>query len=57
MNSSLRDLLGRGPVAINVGLRGFAESLQVQGAKVVHIDWTPPPQLDDETAALLERLL
>ncbi len=57
MNSSLRDLLDRGPVAINVGLRGFAETLLVQSAKVVHIDWAPPPQLDDETAALLERLL
>jgi hypothetical protein len=57
MNSSLSDLLSRGPVAINLGLRGFAESLQAQDVDVVHIDWSPPAQLDDETAALLEKLL
>jgi hypothetical protein len=57
MNSSLRDLLERGPSAINLGLREFARSLQVQNVDVVHIDWTPPPELDDEAASLLERLL
>lgn len=57
MSSSLQDLLDRGPVAVNLGLRGFAESLQAQDVAVVHIEWTPRPQLDDETAALLDRLL
>jgi hypothetical protein len=57
MKSTLEDLLQRGPVAVNLGLREFAESLQVQNIDVVHIDWIPPPELDDETASLLERLL
>ncbi len=57
MNATLPELLERGPVAVNLGLRAFAESLQVQDVRVAHIDWTPPPQLDEETAALLDRLL
>jgi hypothetical protein len=57
MNSPLQDLLRLGPVAVNLGLRWFALSLQVQGVRVVHIDWTPPQQLDDETKTLLDRLL
>lgn len=57
MMPTLESLLEQGPRAINLGLRGFAESLQAQGADAVHVAWTPPPQLDAETAALLERLL
>ncbi len=57
MNSSLKDLLIEGPVAINLGLRELAESLQKQAVRVIHVDWSPAPQLDDETAALLDRLL
>mgnify|MGYP001768205454 CR=1 FL=1 len=57
MNSSLQDFLRLGPVAINLRLRGFAESLQAQNVPVAHIDWAPPQQLDDEAKTLLERLL
>jgi len=28
--------------AINIGLESFANSLKVQGAEVIHVDWRPP---------------
>lgn len=43
-------------VAVNVGLRTFAESLSVTGAKVIHLDWKPPaagePELGRQLALL-----
>jgi hypothetical protein len=43
-------------VVINLGLLGFADALQAQGAVVVHVDWTPPV-VDEETARILDDLL
>ena len=57
MNSPLQNLLQLGPGAVNLGLRGFAESLHMQGVRVVHIEWSPPQQLDEEAKTLLDRLL
>jgi len=57
MATGLESLLRDGPVAINLGLRGFAESLLSQGAQVVQVDWSPPADIDDETAAILDKLL
>jgi FdrA protein len=42
--------------AINVGLESFAESLTVQGAEVVHVDWQPPAGGNDRLMAILERM-
>ena len=52
----ITDLLRDGPKVANVGIREFAESVAAQDAPVVHIDWSPPPELDDDLAALLEEL-
>jgi len=57
MATGLESLLSDGPVAINLGLRGFAESLLSQGAQVVQVDWTPPADIDDEMAEILDKLL
>ena len=52
------DELLRGPlVVINLGLRGFAESLEAQEADVVQVDWRPPAGGDDEMIDLLDKLL
>jgi hypothetical protein len=52
------DALLRGsPRVVNVGIREFAESLREQQVEVVHVAWTPPPELDPELDALLEKLL
>lgn len=44
-------------VVINIGLRGFAESLESQGADVVQVDWVPPAGGDREMLDLLDDLL
>jgi len=57
MPKKLEELLQEGPVAINIGVRDFAESLQFQGAEVVHVDWVPPAGGDPELIELLDQLL
>jgi hypothetical protein len=54
--SPLESLLERGPEAVNVGVREFAESLAAQDVSVVQVEWRPSPQLDDDVARLLEAL-
>jgi hypothetical protein len=44
-------------VVINVGLRGFSESLEGQGTEVAQVDWVPPAGGDPEMIDLLEDLL
>ena len=57
MTVPIDDLL-RGPlVIVNLGLRGFAESLQAQEVDVVQVDWLPPAGGDEEMIDLLDRLL
>lgn len=57
MKTKLEELLQNGPVVISLGVREFAESLQDQGVKVVHVDWSPPAGGDAEMAELLDILL
>ena len=51
-----KPLLGQ-LIVINIGLRGFSESLEDQEVEVVHIDWNPPAGGDREMIDLLENLL
>jgi hypothetical protein len=52
------DELLREPLAVvNVGLQGFAESLEEQEVDVVQVDWLPPAGGDREMIDLLEKLL
>ncbi len=39
---AIQDLFGKPLKAINIGLEDFAESLEMQGAEVLHVDWRPP---------------
>ena len=57
MKTKLEELLQNGPVVINLGVREFGESLQDQGAEVVHVDWAPPAGGDTDMAELLDKLL
>jgi hypothetical protein len=57
VTTTLQALLDTGPIAINLGLRGFAESLENQGAPVVHVTWEPPTELDAGLASLLDTLI
>ena len=51
------ELLREPLVVINVGLQGFAESLEEQEVDVVQVDWLPPAGGDREMIDLLEKLL
>jgi FdrA protein len=42
--------------AINVGLESFTDSLTVQGAPVVQVDWRPPAGGNERLMAILERM-
>jgi hypothetical protein len=57
VTTTLQALLDAGPIAINLGLRGFAESLKNQGAPVVHVTWEPPAEIDADLASLLDTLI
>jgi len=57
MNDKLKDLLKNGPIAINIGIFNFAESLKIQGVEVIHMNWTPPAGGDPELMDLLDQLL
>ena len=57
MSNPTDSLLQSAPVVINIGLRGFADSLEDQGAEVVQVDWSPPAGGDPEMLDLLEDLL
>ena len=52
----LNGLLARPPAVVNVGLEGFARELEAAGARVVHLDWSPPAGGDPKMAALLAKL-
>lgn len=41
---------------INVGAKTFHDSLEVQEASAVHVDWRPPAGGDEEMADLLDEL-
>ncbi len=42
---------------INIGIKQFMESLAQQKVPVVHVDWKPPTEEDEEIEELLESLL
>lgn len=55
--ATLRNLMEDGPIAINLGLEEFAKTLEAQGRPVIHVDWTPPPLLDEDIKDILDELL
>jgi hypothetical protein len=57
MAKGFAELLQEKPVFVNVGVRGFAESLREAGFVVVHVDWSPPAGGDPEMAAILDDLM
>jgi FdrA protein len=42
--------------AINVGLESFYESLILQGAQAVQVDWRPPAGGNEKLASILARM-
>jgi FdrA protein len=50
-------LLNEPLVVVNVGLAGFATSIEEQDVVVVQVDWAPPAGGDREMIDLLDKLL
>lgn len=57
MQSRIVELLQMDIIAINLGLKKFAESMEVQEVEVVQVDWVPPAGGDKEMMDLLDQLL
>ena len=57
MPNKLEELLHQGPIAVNIGVADFAETLQIQGVEVIHVNWSPPAGGDPELMELLDQLL
>ena len=57
MSEQIDELLNRPLVVINIGLDGFASSLEEQGVDVLRVDWRPPAGGDKEMIDLLDQLL
>ena len=57
MPTRIDELLHEPIVAINLGLKKFAESLEAQEVEVVQVDWVPPAGGDKAMVELLDQLL
>jgi hypothetical protein len=57
VQDKIEELLHESLVVINVGLKGFAESIEKQEVEVLQVDWVPPAGGDPEMMDLLEKLL
>lgn len=57
MYEKIGKILSGNLIVINIGLSGFAESLEEQEVEVVQVNWTPPAGGDQEMIDLLEDLL
>jgi FdrA protein len=55
-DSKSQNLLAVGPRVVNVGLEMFAANLAARGARVVHVEWSPPAGGDSRLAGLLDKL-
>jgi len=57
MSQRVDELLSGPLIVINVGLQGFAESVEDQEVEVIQVDWKPPAGGDQEMIDLLDELL
>lgn len=53
---TITELFASDVKVINVGLEGFAGTLEGLGVSVIHVDWRPPAGGDARLAGLLARL-
>ncbi len=57
MHGNIEEILSGPLIVINIGLSGFAESLEEQEVEVIQVNWAPPAGGDQELIDLLEDLL
>ena len=54
---AIKDLLTGELCVVNIGLLSFKESLEQSEVQVIHVDWRPPAEGDDEVLAALKKLM
>jgi FdrA protein len=57
MSEKIDELLKEPLVVINIGLKGFSDSLAEQEVDVIQVDWVPPAGGDKELMDILDKLL
>ena len=57
MKAVVKKLFGEELKVVNVGLKIFYDDLKRQGVKTVHVNYQPPPKLEEELAKALEKVL
>jgi len=57
MSEQIYELLNHPLVVINIGLDGFAASMEDQKVDVLRVDWRPPAGGDKEMISILDQLL
>jgi hypothetical protein len=57
MSDEKKEIFTQPLVVINLGLEGFARSLDNQGVEVIRVDWKPPAGGNQEMIELLDQLL
>jgi hypothetical protein len=56
-SEKIKQLLNEPIVAINIGVKSFAENLEKQNVEVVHVNWRPPAGGDQQMMDILDSLL
>ncbi len=56
MTKTPSNLLNKLPKVVNIGLEGFAQELEVSGADVAHVAWTPPARGNAVLAGIAAKL-
>ena len=53
----IKQLLSEPIIAINIGVKSFAENLEKQNVEVVQVNWRPPAGGDQQMMDILDNLL
>jgi hypothetical protein len=53
----IKQLLNTPVVAVNIGVKSFADNLENQNVEVVHVNWKPPAGGDQQMMDILADLL
>jgi hypothetical protein len=53
----MANLLEQEIKVINIGIKEFVEALEDQQVPVIHVDWRPPTEEDEEIENLLDLFL
>jgi hypothetical protein len=53
----IKQLLNTPVIAVNIGVKSFADNLENQNVEVIHVNWKPPAGGDQQMMDILADLL